>query len=238
MRKLTMLVVLTGALLTSCGTAPATDSEHADLVFTFIVTGTRTDLGREEAAEIFAGHFANMTRLAEAGDLLLAGPLGPPRVDPGHRGIFVFDTSDPAAAAELAATDPGARADVFAFEHHRWRAGSNLRTVPARDTQLRRSVPADAGPGATARPWFLVRTADAERTEFLLEPLLETGAVPVFGTLVDEATPGALFVLDATTLDDARAMLAAIEGAAAEFWTIYPWFATKSLADLRAPKLQ
>ena len=220
----------------ACGSAEPGPGAHpksgADYTFVFLKTGPATGLSSDELRAVGAGHFANMKRLADEGHLLLAGPLGPPRVDPGHRGVFVFDTDDPEQARRLAGTDPGAEAGVFVFELHPWRGPVALRDVPRLDAAAREGLPADAGPGAGARPWVLVRCDDAERARNALAPLVAEGAVPLFGELTAEEPRGAIFVLDARDLDGAASLLARAGQVPDGFWQLHPWFATEVLSEI------
>lgn len=210
----------------------------ADYTFVFLKSGPVTELSADERRAVFAGHFANMERLAAEGHLLLAGPLGQPRVDPAHRGVFVFDTADLDEARRLAETDPGAEAGVFVFEFHHWRGPVALREVPRRDAAAREGLPPDAGPGAGARPWVLVRCDDAAAARNALAPLVAEGLVPVFGELTAEQPPGAIFVLDAPDLEAAHALLARAGEVPDGFWQLLPWFATEVLGEIapRAPR--
>lgn len=58
----------------------------------------------KKRGEIFAGHFANMKRLAAEGKLLVAGPFG--KNDRGYRGIFVLNVTTAEEAQALVETDP------------------------------------------------------------------------------------------------------------------------------------
>lgn len=226
MRNPTSCLLLSLFLLGACQTP------SADYSFVFIRTGPAQGLSREETQRAVNGHFSNMKKMAEAGDLIVAGPLGEPRVAPDHRGIFVFDTGDHARALELANTDPAAQAGIFVFDVHPWQASPALRRVPALDAALAADLPENAGPGATARPFVLVRCADADAAERALAPLFADGAVLFFGRLTDESPVGALFALDAMDLDGARALLERAGDTPDGFWTLHPWFASKALLDL------
>lgn len=72
--------------------------------------------GKERDA-MFAGHFANMKRLAAEGRLALAGPLD--GVD-GWRGLFVLAVSDIEEAKKLVATDPVIIKGEMIAEYHKW----------------------------------------------------------------------------------------------------------------------
>ena len=214
----------------SAGVDPAGDG-CADYVFVFIKTGPAEGLSAEQVQEISMGHFANMEKMANAGDLLVAGPLGPPKVDPDHRGIFVFDRSDVASAMALADTDPGAVAGVFVFEAHPWRASTELRNVGALDQKLRETLPPDAGPGATARPYALVRCADAAKARQALSELDAEGKVLMFGELTGENPPGALFALDAMDPNQAAKMLRSTSMPDG-FWQVHPWFSSRVIEQM------
>ena len=66
-------------------------------------TGPNKMADGEARKAMFAGHFANMGKLAGEKKLLLAGPLDGKE---GRRGIFVFDTPGIATAQTWVATDP------------------------------------------------------------------------------------------------------------------------------------
>lgn len=71
----------------------------------------------KEREEMFAGHFANMRKLAAEGKLALAGPLD--GVD-GWRGLFVFAVKDIEEAKQLTATDPVIIKGEMVAEYHKW----------------------------------------------------------------------------------------------------------------------
>ncbi len=67
----------------------------------------------EERKKIFAGHFANMGRLAKEGKLVLAGPYADARP---YRGLYIFNVKTIKEAVELVQTDPGVKAGIFVYE--------------------------------------------------------------------------------------------------------------------------
>jgi uncharacterized protein YciI len=203
-----------------------------DYTLVFLKTGPTRDLDRDAMSRAMAGHFDNMKRLADAGDLLVAGPFAEPRVDPANRGIFVFDRARVDEGLALAATDPAAQAGVFVCEGHAWRAPAALRHVPALDASLRAELPADAGPGATGRSYVLARCRDAAKARDLLAPLRGSGELLVFGELRSEDPPGALILLDAADPASAEAILARAGQVPDDFFELHPWFATRALEQL------
>lgn len=80
----------------------------------------------EERAALFAGHFANMGRLAEEGKLVLAGPLGG---EDGRRGLFIFNTPDIETAKEWVLTDPTITAGVFTVDYSKYYGSAALMQV-------------------------------------------------------------------------------------------------------------
>ncbi len=92
--------------------------EHARTryVFTYLKTGpSSSGHTPERKQEIFKQHMANIQRLAEKRQLLIAGPFAKPS-DSTWRGIFVFDVPTVAEAQSLVATDEGVAAGEFSVE--------------------------------------------------------------------------------------------------------------------------
>lgn len=79
-------------------------------VLVVLQTGPAEITDKEQRQKLFAGHFANMSRLAEEGMLVLAGPL----VEGGDkRGIFILNVPTLEEARELVQTDPAVAAGIF-----------------------------------------------------------------------------------------------------------------------------
>lgn len=81
---------------------------------------------KDQRAELFAGHFANMGRLAEDGKLVLAGPLGG---EDGRRGLFILNTADIATAQEWVASDPTIAAGIFTVDYSKYYGSAALMQV-------------------------------------------------------------------------------------------------------------
>ena len=75
---------------------------------------------------MFQGHFANINRLAETGQLALAGPFDGAE---GWRGLFVLAVSDLDAAKALVATDPVIASGEMVAEYHPWYGSAALMQV-------------------------------------------------------------------------------------------------------------
>ncbi len=82
-------------------------------VFVLLKTGKTKIEDPDKSKEVFAGHFANMSRLSKEGKLVLAGPFedGGPK-----RGLFILNVATIEEAEELVKTDPGVIAGVFDYE--------------------------------------------------------------------------------------------------------------------------
>ena len=83
-------------------------------VFCILKTGSNTTATKEEKANYFEGHMANITRLAKEGKLTVAGPFG--KNDRNYRGIFIFNVSTVEEAQALVETDPAVKAKIFEAE--------------------------------------------------------------------------------------------------------------------------
>lgn len=97
-------------------------------VIVILKTGpTRVPDGEARKA-MFAGHFANMERLAGEGKLALAGPFDK---DPGGwRGLFVLAVDDVEEARRLTATDPVIVNGEMVAEFHPWYGSAAAMMIP------------------------------------------------------------------------------------------------------------
>jgi uncharacterized protein YciI len=75
---------------------------------------------------MFAGHMANMERLAAEGKLALAGPFD--GVD-GWRGLFIFNVAEIEDARKLVATDPVIIKGEMIAEYHKYYGSAALMQV-------------------------------------------------------------------------------------------------------------
>jgi uncharacterized protein YciI len=77
---------------------------------------------------MFKGHFANIQRLADAGQLAVAGPF----MGGGDwRGLFVLAVADVEAARALVETDPVVTEGEMVAEYHPWYSSAALMQVPS-----------------------------------------------------------------------------------------------------------
>ena len=100
--------------------AGADDNGMRSYIFCILKTGPKdasiTD--KKQRDEIFAGHMANMNRLAGEGKLALAGPFG--KNDRQYRGIFIFAVATVVEAQKLVDTDPVIKSGMMIAELTPW----------------------------------------------------------------------------------------------------------------------
>lgn len=93
-------------------------------VLVVLKTGpTRVPDGEARTA-MFAGHMANIQRLAKAGKLAVAGPFMPS--DSGWRGLFLFAVESVDEAKALTETDPVIVNGEMVAEYHPWYGSAAL----------------------------------------------------------------------------------------------------------------
>jgi len=145
-KKITLLLVLaiflrTGALCAeNAKDSPVYDAklakrlgadEHGmkNYVLVIIKTGPNdATVKGKERDEIFAGHMANIGRLADEGKLAVAGPFG--KNDKGFRGLFILNVADVEEAKQIAGTDPAIKAGVFVVDLIPWYGSASLMATP------------------------------------------------------------------------------------------------------------
>ncbi|MGM0667313.1 MAG: YciI family protein [Bacteroidota bacterium] len=86
-------------------------------VMAFLVRGENRTADSAEASRLQRAHLDNITRMAQEGKLILAGPF----LDSTEiRGIYVFNVSGIEEAEELTRSDPAIKAGVLEMELHPW----------------------------------------------------------------------------------------------------------------------
>ena len=98
-------------------------------VLCILKTGPKdSEIKGEERDKIFAGHFANIGRLADEGKLAVAGPFDDNTKS--WRGLYVFNVATIAEAEKLVLLDPAVKAGVFVADLTPWYATAALMVVP------------------------------------------------------------------------------------------------------------
>lgn len=93
-------------------------------VMAFLKPGPNQDQDQETAQQLQQAHLDNIRKLAEAGQLVLAGPFMPN--DQDLRGIYIFDVATIEQAKELTETDPAIRAGRLRMELIPWYGSATL----------------------------------------------------------------------------------------------------------------
>jgi len=98
-------------------------------VLCILKTGPKdAEIKGEERNKIFAGHFANIGRLADEGKLAVAGPFEDNTKS--WRGLYIFNVATIAEAEKLVLLDPAVKAGVFTPDLTPWYATAALMVVP------------------------------------------------------------------------------------------------------------
>ena len=102
-------------------------------VLVVLKTGPKRMPDGPERDAMFKGHFANIQRLAGAGQLALAGPFGK---GGDWRGLFILAVTTVEEAEKLVATDPVILEGEMVAEFHPWYGSAALMQVPEIHTRL------------------------------------------------------------------------------------------------------
>jgi uncharacterized protein YciI len=104
-------------------------------VLCILKTGPKdAEIKGKERDAIFAGHFANIGRLAGEGKLAVAGPFE--KNERTYRGLYIFNVPTIAEAQKLVVMDPAVKAGVFVPELTLWYATAALMTIPETHKRL------------------------------------------------------------------------------------------------------
>lgn len=95
-------------------------------VMAYLKVGPNRTTDKEEAAKLQRAHMDNITRMAEEGVLVLAGPF----MDDGDtRGIYIFAVETLEEAEKLTSSDPAIQAGSLVMELHPWYGSAALMKV-------------------------------------------------------------------------------------------------------------
>src|SRR5688500_3848780 len=92
----------------------------------------------EQRKKLFAGHMANINRLAEDGKLAVAGPFADP--ERKYRGLFILATSKVEEAKAFAESDPAIKAGIFVVEYIPWFGSASLMATPEIHKKISKTV--------------------------------------------------------------------------------------------------
>ncbi|MEM9548260.1 MAG: YciI family protein [Bacteroidota bacterium] len=95
-------------------------------VMAFLKRGPNRDRSKEEADKLQRAHLDNISRLAEEGKLVLAGPF---LAEGDLRGIYIFDVQTVEEAKALTETDPAIQEGSLAMELIPWYGSAALTEI-------------------------------------------------------------------------------------------------------------
>ena len=93
----------------------------------------------KERDDIFAGHFANISNLADQGKLAVAGPFE--KNDRTYRGLYIFNVPTIGEAEKLVVLDPAVKAGIFVPELTLWYGSASLMVTPEIHKTLEKPKP-------------------------------------------------------------------------------------------------
>jgi uncharacterized protein len=95
-------------------------------VLVILKTGSQVIEDKTVRDSLFAGHMQNISRLADEGKLIVAGPLF--ANENNYRGIFILDTDSVELANEWVQTDPVIKEKLLDADLYKWYGAAALRT--------------------------------------------------------------------------------------------------------------
>jgi uncharacterized protein YciI len=104
-------------------------------VMALLKAGPNRSLDSAQAADLLRAHLDNIQRMAQEGDLVLAGPFSDTT---DLAGIYVFDVSSMEEARALTETDPAVQAGRFVMELHPWYGPAMLKRIPELNRRVER----------------------------------------------------------------------------------------------------
>ncbi len=104
----------------------ADDYGMRQYVFAYLKKGPNRDYDSAKTAEIQRAHLHNITRLAEEGKLVLAGPF---MDETEIRGIYVFAVESLEEAEALINSDPAIQSGSLIMELHPWYGSAALMKI-------------------------------------------------------------------------------------------------------------
>jgi uncharacterized protein YciI len=94
--------------------------------FVLLKTGDTVINNKDSLSTMFQGHFENMSKMADLGNLVVAGPFMKNERD--YRGIFIIEAENEEALMEMLHDDPTIKQGVFEAEVTPWYGSAALAT--------------------------------------------------------------------------------------------------------------
>lgn len=146
--RLSLLVLALTSLATVLYAATTYDAELAkklgadehgmkSYVLCILKTGPKdAEIKGDARKDVFAGHFANIARLADEGKLAVAGPFG--KNDKTYRGLYIFNVATIEEAEKLVQLDPAVKAGVFVPDLTPWYGSAAMMVVNETHQKIRK----------------------------------------------------------------------------------------------------
>ena len=87
-------------------------------VLVILKTGNNKTTNKQFVDSCFSGHLANIVKLAETQQLIVAGPFGKNNDD--FRGLFILNVTSMVEANKLLETDPAIKANLLIADVYPW----------------------------------------------------------------------------------------------------------------------
>ncbi|SIQ03549.1 Uncharacterized conserved protein YciI, contains a putative active-site phosphohistidine [Chryseobacterium sp. RU37D] len=94
-------------------------------VIVMLTTGTAKIEDKTKMADLMKGHLANISKLADEGKVVVAGPFLEKNKE-NYRGMFIFNTKSKEEAEQWVKTDPAVQTGVFNYEILPWYGSAAL----------------------------------------------------------------------------------------------------------------
>lgn len=211
MTRLLLLVFALAATKNSfCQTNPIADWKH--YCFGFLnAHPDRKEIPQNEAMEIQKGHLAHMTKMAEAGKLLVAGPF---LSGASPRGVVIYNCATVAEAQSHTEPDPAVVNKRLSMEFYR------MHSVPGMGEPYATKVRADPKfqPTMAQFPFFILSKTDKLNTTPLPPAvgqahfmrslkLMGEGKIRFFGRFEDSPEKLSVYVFNKMAMDEARKLI-------------------------------
>lgn len=226
-------VVLAGMGTPASATGPSHDHtpETRSYIFSYLVLDEPEKLSQEEMGEAMQGHFANMGDMADAGDLLIAGPLADPRIDETYRGIFVFSTGNIEKGKSLFASDPSVKAGVFKPELYVISCDEPLGELTRLEKEYeQRRLDDPEIPDEWVGRMFVLAVGPHDAGFTHDDAVLIDASMDRIDDATDDDAPNQLLWLDASDVEEAQSKFKAED---IDAWSFYGWYGSPCVAELK-----
>ena len=104
----------------------ADDYGMKNYILVLLKPGSNTSVDKVTEDSLFHGHLNNITRLANNGSLVLAGPFGKNDI---YRGLFILNVTNFDEAKKLLETDPAIKGKLLEPEMYLWYGSAALQEI-------------------------------------------------------------------------------------------------------------